>query len=58
MLNVEFEMRNELNKDLLREAENERLIRQIKGRKSMLKNARNVLGRSLVQAGQQLLSER
>ena len=59
MLNVNYEVRNELNKDLLREAENERLVRNLNGRQSnMLKNARQVLGRGLVQAGQQLLNER
>lgn len=58
MLNVNYDVRNEQNKDMLREAENERLVRGINERSNMLKNARQVLGRGLVQAGQQLLNER
>jgi len=58
MLNVNYEIRNEQNKDLLREAANERLVRAVSERRNALQNARQALGRGLVQVGQQLLNER
>lgn len=58
MMNVNYDVRNEQNKDMLREAQNERLVRGINEHSNMLKNARQALGRSLVQAGHQLLNER
>ncbi len=58
MMNLNYDIRNEQNKDLLREAENERLARSINERRNALQNARQALGRGLVQAGQQLLNER
>jgi|GEM_PF-5004825 len=59
MQNVDVLIRSELNKDLQREAANERLAREARGHNSnMLKNARKALGQGLVQVGQQLLNER
>ena len=58
MMNVNYDVRNEQNKDMLREAQNERLVRGINEHSNMLKNARQALGRGLVQAGHQLLNER
>ena len=58
MLNVNYDVRNEQNTDMLREAQNERLARGLSERNNMLKNARQALGRGLVQAGQQILKER
>lgn len=60
MQNVDVLVREELNKDLQREAANERLVREVREEKSsnMLNNARKAFGQGLVQVGQQMLNER
>ena len=46
-------------KELHRQAENERLARSVAANENdLLRNARNVVGRSLVALGQQLLNEK
>lgn len=59
MQNIDYQVRHEHYKDLEREAQNERLVQSIgNSQGAMLKNARNAIGRRLVQAGHQLLDER
>ncbi|MEM9955110.1 MAG: hypothetical protein AAF846_26110 [Chloroflexota bacterium] len=57
---TEYNVRNEQNKDLVRQAEKERLIRQIRPQRNetILNNARNTVGRGLVRLGETILNER
>ena len=50
MLNVNYDVRNEQMKDMLRDAQNERLAREVREQSSMLKNVgntRGIIGKSL-----------
>lgn len=59
MQNIDYQVRHEHYKDLAREAQNERLARSVQHVPSaIIKNARQAIGRHLVQAGHQLLDER
>ena len=59
MQNIDYQVRNEHYKDLARDAQNECLARSIAhGQSAIIKNARQAIGRRLVQAGHQLLDER
>lgn len=59
MQNIDYQVRHEHYKDLEREAKNERLARGIETNQgTVIKNARQAIGRRLVQAGHQLLDER
>ncbi|GAB5490653.1 MAG: hypothetical protein Phog2KO_08680 [Phototrophicaceae bacterium] len=59
MQNIEYQIRREHYKDLAREAQNERLAHSVEANHSaIIKNARQAIGRRLVQAGHQLLDER
>lgn len=59
MFDVDYVVSHERYKDMKRDAENERLARQVQGyNNSALKNVRQALGRSLVVAGEYLAKER
>lgn len=56
MHQINYEVQNERFKDYHREAQNERLVRDVQANKpSMLRNARQALGKSLIIAGENML---